>query len=79
MAGLPRPGFEGLVTSLHRRLTTLEQNLGALRAPKQVFSDARPDPSTIRVGTRLFELDTNRSIFVNATQDGFVDTAGTAL
>lgn len=79
MAGVTPGNFEQLVSGLLRRLERLEGGLGAMRAPKLVFSDARPEPSTLRVGVRLFELDTNRSIFVNASQDGYVDVAGTAL
>jgi hypothetical protein len=79
MAGLPQQGFEAMLRDLVSRLGQLERSLGSLRSPRMVVSDARPDPSDFRPGTRLFETDTNRSIFVNATQDGYVDVAGTAL
>lgn len=76
MAGLARPGFEGMLADLLARMGRLERGLGGLRAPRQVISDALPDPSTLRPGTRVFD-ELGNSLVVNPTQDGWI-TLGAA-
>lgn len=61
------------------RLRRMEGSIGRSRIPRLCTSALRPNPAVMQPGVRLFETDTNRSIFVNASQSGFVDSAGTAV
>lgn len=72
-------GFEGWLKKADTRLARVERALGRGRIPLTCTSTSRPRPARLQPGVRLFETDTNRSIYVNAAQSGYVDSAGAAL
>lgn len=79
MTGISDGTFETWLRAATRRLDSLERAMGRARVPRQCVSTVRPVPNRLAVGTPLFETDTNRTIYVNATQTGFVNAMGTAV
>lgn len=76
MAGIGDGSFETIFREMVRDLRLARIALAKARVPRYCTSAVRPDPSRLQPGTPLFETDTNRTIFVNATQDGYVVPGG---
>lgn len=69
--------FEQLLRRHRQDIASLQQNLGALRAPKLVHSAAMPDPTALRPGSILLQVDTDTLVRVSADQTTFIPVAGT--
>lgn len=72
-------GVEGWLRSAKKRLDSMERSIMRGRVPRTCTSTTRPRPSAMQPGVSLFEMDTNRTIFVNAGQTGYVNASGSAV
>lgn len=79
MAGVVPTDFAAWMKETTRALREVSTAVRKSGIPRYCTSDARPYPERLQPGTPLFEQDTNRTIYVNATQDGFVNALGTAV